>query len=74
MGEMEPEAAKELALCWRYFPKDWFQFSWNFPGTGVYQMMKARKRMMKLIKETVLKKRASGEELGEFFKIIFGEM
>ncbi|XP_019089408.1 PREDICTED: cytochrome P450 708A2-like [Camelina sativa] len=74
MGEMEPEAAKELALCWRYFPRDWFQFSWNIPGTGVYRMMKARKRMMKLIKETVLKKRASGEEFGEFFKIIFGEM
>ncbi|XP_019087428.1 PREDICTED: cytochrome P450 708A2-like [Camelina sativa] len=74
MGEMEPEAAKELALCWRYFPRDWFQFSWNIPGTSVYRMMKARKRMMKLIKETVLKKRASGEEFGEFFKIIFGEM
>ncbi|KAL1220607.1 Cytochrome [Cardamine amara subsp. amara] len=74
MGEMEPEAAKELTLCWRYFPRDWFQFSWNIPGTGVYQMVKARKRMMKLIKETVLKKRASGEEFGEFFKIIFGEM
>ncbi|CAE6194604.1 unnamed protein product [Arabidopsis arenosa] len=74
MGEMEPEAAKELALCWRYFPRDWFQFSWNVPGTGVYRMMKARKRMMKLIKEMVLKKRASGEEFGEFFKIIFGEM
>lgn len=29
--------------------------------------------MMNLLKETVLKKRASGEELGEFFKIIFGE-
>ncbi|EFH46501.1 hypothetical protein ARALYDRAFT_355245 [Arabidopsis lyrata subsp. lyrata] len=74
MGEMEPEAAKELALCWRYFPRDWFQFSWNVPGAGVYRMMKARKRMMKLIKEMVLKKRASGEEFGEFFKIIFGEM
>ncbi|EOA18288.1 hypothetical protein CARUB_v10006787mg [Capsella rubella] len=74
MGEMEPEAAKELALCWRCFPREWFQFSWNIPGTGVYRMMKARKRMMKLIKEMVLKKRASGEEFGEFFKIIFGEM
>lgn len=29
--------------------------------------------MMNLLKETVLKKRAAGEELGEFFKIIFGE-
>ncbi|EOA18528.1 hypothetical protein CARUB_v10007083mg, partial [Capsella rubella] len=73
MGEMEPEAAKQLALCWRYFPTEWFQLSWNVPGTGVYRMMKARKQMMKLIKETVLKKRASGEEFGEFFKIIFGE-
>ncbi|KAL0693588.1 hypothetical protein Bca4012_060768 [Brassica carinata] len=34
---------------------------------------KARKRMMNLLKEVVLKKRASGEEFGEFFKIIFGE-
>lgn len=34
----------------------------------------ARKRMMKLLKETVLKKIASGDEFGEFFKIIFGEM
>lgn len=33
----------------------------------------ARKRMMKLIKETVVKKKASGEELGEFLNIIFGE-
>ncbi|CAN8232005.1 unnamed protein product [Cochlearia groenlandica] len=73
MGEMEPKAANELALCWRYFPKEWFQFSWNIPGTGVYRMMNARKRMMKLIKETILKKKANGEELGEFFEIIFGE-
>lgn len=28
---------------------------------------------MKLLKETVLKKRASGEEFGEFFKLIFAE-
>jgi len=27
--------------------------------------------MLHLLKETILKKRASGEELGEFFKIIF---
>ncbi|ESQ55990.1 hypothetical protein EUTSA_v10027547mg [Eutrema salsugineum] len=74
MGEMEPEAAKELALCWRYFPSGWFRFSFNLPGTGVYNMMKAKKTMMKLLKDTVLKKRASGEEFGEFFKIIFGEM
>ncbi|EOA25728.1 hypothetical protein CARUB_v10019089mg, partial [Capsella rubella] len=38
-----------------------------------YNMMKARKRMKKLLKEEVLKKRASGEELEEFFEIIFGE-
>ncbi|CAH2079063.1 unnamed protein product [Thlaspi arvense] len=74
MGEMEPKAAKELALIWRHFPKGWFRFSWNIPGTGVYQMMKARKQMMNILKETVLKKRASGEEFGEFFKMIFGEM
>ncbi|CAN8275089.1 unnamed protein product [Cochlearia groenlandica] len=73
MGEMEPEAAKELALCWRYFPSGWFRFSLNLPGTGVYEMMKARGRMMKILKETVSKKRASGEDFGEFFKIIFGE-
>lgn len=30
--------------------------------------------MMDLIKENVLKKRASGEQFGEFFKIIFGEI
>lgn len=30
--------------------------------------------MMKVLKETILKKRASGEELGEVFKIIFGKM
>ena len=29
--------------------------------------------MMKVLKETVLKKRASGEELGDFFKTIFGD-
>ncbi|VYS62770.1 unnamed protein product [Arabidopsis thaliana] len=74
MGEMEPEAAKELALCWRYFQSGWFRFFLNLPGTGVYKMMKARKRMMKLLRKTVLTKRASGEELGEFFNIIFGEM
>ncbi|CAH2079064.1 unnamed protein product [Thlaspi arvense] len=74
MGEMEPEAAKELAQCWTHFPKGWFRFSWNIPGTGVYQMMKARKRMIDILKETVLRKRASGEELGEFFKMLFGEM
>ncbi|CAE5963031.1 unnamed protein product [Arabidopsis arenosa] len=71
-GDMEPETAKELALCWRCFPSGWFRFPLNLPGTGVYKMMKARKRMLKLLKETVLKKRASGEEFGEFFKIIFG--
>ncbi|ESQ55994.1 hypothetical protein EUTSA_v10027015mg, partial [Eutrema salsugineum] len=65
--------AKELALCWIYFPSGWFRFSFNLPGTGVYNMMKAKKKMMKLLKDTVLKKRASGEEFGEFFKIIFGE-
>ncbi|KAG7620558.1 Cytochrome P450 superfamily [Arabidopsis suecica] len=74
MGEMEPEAAKELALCWRYFQSGWFRFFLNLPGTGVYKMMKARKRMLKLLRKTVLTKRASGEELGEFFNIIFGEM
>ncbi|XP_010466591.1 PREDICTED: cytochrome P450 708A2-like [Camelina sativa] len=73
MGEMEPEAAKQLALCWRYFPSGWFRFPFNIPGIGVYNMMKARKTMKKLLKEEVLKKRASGEEFGEFFKIIFGE-
>ncbi|KAH0909916.1 hypothetical protein HID58_033237 [Brassica napus] len=35
--------------------------------------MKARKMMMNLLKEAVLKKRALGEELGKFFKIICGE-
>ena len=30
--------------------------------------------MMNLLKETVLKKRASGEQFEEFFKIIFGEI
>ncbi|CAA7017262.1 unnamed protein product [Microthlaspi erraticum] len=40
MGEMEPEAAKELTLCWRHFPKGWFRFSWNIPGNGFYRMMK----------------------------------
>lgn len=35
--------------------------------------MQARKRMMSLLKEAVLKKRALGEEFGEFFKIICGE-
>ncbi|KFK33811.1 hypothetical protein AALP_AA5G063100 [Arabis alpina] len=74
MGEMEPEAAKELTLCWRGFPRELFQFSLNIPGNGVYRMMKARNRMMKILKEMVLKKRASGEEFGEFFKIIFGEI
>ncbi|CAN8323635.1 unnamed protein product [Cochlearia groenlandica] len=58
---------------WRYFPSGWFRFSLNLPGTGVYEMLKARKRMMKILKETVSKKRASGEDFGEFFKIIFGE-
>nr|QWK52290.1 cytochrome P450 702A2-2 [Isatis tinctoria] len=73
MGEMEPEAAKKLACCWRYFPSGWFRFSFNLPGTGVYRMIKARKRMINIIKKTVLSKRASGDEFGEFFKIIFGE-
>ncbi|VVB01075.1 unnamed protein product [Arabis nemorensis] len=73
MGEMEPEAAKELALCWRFFPSGWFRFTVNLPGTGVYRLMKARQRMMKILKETVMKKRASGEEFGEFFKTIFTE-
>ncbi|XP_024005628.1 cytochrome P450 708A2 isoform X2 [Eutrema salsugineum] len=73
MGDLEPEAAKELALCWRNFLSGWFRFPFNFPGMGVYNMMKVRKRMMKLLKDLVLKKRASGEEFGEFFKIIFGE-
>uniref|UniRef100_M4EGN4 Uncharacterized protein n=1 Tax=Brassica campestris TaxID=3711 RepID=M4EGN4_BRACM len=35
--------------------------------------MQARKMMMNLLKEAVLKKRALGEELGKFFKIICGE-
>ncbi|KAG7542807.1 Cytochrome P450 superfamily, partial [Arabidopsis thaliana x Arabidopsis arenosa] len=70
MGEMEPEAAKELALCWRYFPRDWFQFSWNVPGTGVYRMMKARKRMMKLIKETVLTNETTPGILAATIKLI----
>ncbi|VVB01076.1 unnamed protein product [Arabis nemorensis] len=74
MGEMEQEAARELAHCWRFFPSGWFRFPFNIPGTGVYKMVQARKRMMKLLKETVLKKIESGEEFGEFFKIIFGEM
>jgi len=74
MGEMEPEAAKELTLSWRIFPRDWFRFSWNIRGTGVYRMVKARNQMIKVLKEKVLKKRSSGEELGEFFKILFGEM
>ncbi|KFK41010.1 hypothetical protein AALP_AA2G073600 [Arabis alpina] len=74
MGEMEPEAAKELALCWRFFPSGWFRFPFNIPGTGLYKMIKARKKMMKLLKETVMKKKASGEEFGEFFNIIFKEM
>ncbi|CAN7080949.1 unnamed protein product [Brassica oleracea var. botrytis] len=75
MGDMEPHAAKELTQCWRGFPRGWFRFSWSIPGNGVYRMLKAcaRNQMMNLLKETVLKKRASGEELGEFFKIIFGE-
>ncbi|KAF8082780.1 hypothetical protein N665_0808s0016 [Sinapis alba] len=73
MGEMEPEAAKELALCWRYFPSGWFKFGFNLPGTGLYKMLKARNRMLSLLKKMVLNKRASGEELGEFFKIIFAE-
>ena len=30
--------------------------------------------MINILKETVLKKRASGEELGEFFKTLLGEM
>ncbi|KAG7529488.1 Cytochrome P450 superfamily, partial [Arabidopsis suecica] len=64
MGEMEPEAAKKLALCWRYFPSGWFRLPFNFPGIGVYNMMKARKRMKKLLKEEVLKKREAGEEFG----------
>ncbi|CAA7017269.1 unnamed protein product [Microthlaspi erraticum] len=55
------------------FSSSWFQFSFNVPGTGVYRMMKARNKMMKLLKESILKKRASGEEFGEFFKTIFGE-
>lgn len=42
MGEMEPKAAKELTLCWRYFPRGWFRFSWNIPGNGVCRMMKVR--------------------------------
>lgn len=42
MGEMEPEAAKELTLCWTFFPREWFRFSWNIPGTGVYHMIKVR--------------------------------
>nr|VDC75634.1 unnamed protein product [Brassica rapa] len=85
MGEMEPEAAKELTLCWSHFPKGWFRISWNIPGNGVYRMMKkenwgddvlkqAKKQMINILKETVLKKRASGEELGEFFKTLLGEM
>ncbi|KAL0890304.1 hypothetical protein Bca101_014287 [Brassica carinata] len=73
MGEMEPEAAKELALCWRHFPSGWFKFGFNLPGTGLYKMLKARKRMMSLLKKMILNKRASGEEFGEFFKIIFAE-
>ncbi|XP_010511939.1 PREDICTED: cytochrome P450 708A2-like [Camelina sativa] len=73
MGNMEPEAAKKLALCWRYFPSGWFRLPFKIPGMGIYNMMKARKTMKKLLKEEVLKKRASGEEFGEFFKIIFGE-
>ncbi|KAL9293308.1 putative cytochrome P450 [Arabidopsis thaliana] len=73
MGEMEPEAAKKLALCWRYFPSGWFRLPFNLPGIGVYNMMKARKRMKTLLKEEVLKKREAGEEFGEFSKIIFGE-
>ncbi|CAA7017259.1 unnamed protein product [Microthlaspi erraticum] len=74
MGEIEPEVAKELTKCWIHFPKGWFRFSWNIPGTGVYRMIKAREQMMKILKDTVFKRRASGEDLGEFFSVMFGDM
>ncbi|CAA7016096.1 unnamed protein product [Microthlaspi erraticum] len=74
MGDMEHEAAKELELCWRGIPSGWFGFSYNFPGSTVYQILKARKKMLTIIKEMIVKKRASGEELGEFLDIIFQEM
>lgn len=40
MGDMDPETAKELAICWRKFPSGWFRFPFKIPGMGVYDMMK----------------------------------
>uniref|UniRef100_A0A1J3HXK7 Cytochrome P450 708A2 n=1 Tax=Noccaea caerulescens TaxID=107243 RepID=A0A1J3HXK7_NOCCA len=74
MGDMDPEDAKELELCWGGFPGGWFGFSYNIPGTALYQLLKARKKMMTLIKKIIVKKRSAGEDFGEFFDIIFREM
>ncbi|XP_010528790.1 PREDICTED: cytochrome P450 708A2-like [Tarenaya hassleriana] len=74
MGEMEPEAAKELELCWRAFRTSWFQFPFTIPGTTVYKFVKARKRAMKILKELVRRKEESKEGLGDFLDIVFGEM
>lgn len=36
---MESEAVKELGLCWTAFRTNWFNFSYNFPGTTVYRFV-----------------------------------
>ncbi|CAH2079066.1 unnamed protein product [Thlaspi arvense] len=68
-GEMESEAVRELGLCWTAFRTNWFNFSYNFPGTTVYRLVKARRRAAKLLKGLIQKKNASKEGLGDFLDI-----
>lgn len=52
MGDMEPEDAKELELCWGGFPSGWFGFSYNIPGTALYQLLKVRIFMIQVTPKT----------------------
>ncbi|ESQ55995.1 hypothetical protein EUTSA_v10027495mg [Eutrema salsugineum] len=68
MGETESEAVKDLGLCWSAFRANWFNFSYNIPGTT------ARRKATTLLKALIQKKQASKEVLGEFLDVIFDEM
>ncbi|CAE6195901.1 unnamed protein product [Arabidopsis arenosa] len=74
IGGMESEAVKELGLCWTAFRTNWFNFSYNFPGTTVYRFVMARKRAAKLLKGLIQKKKESKQGLGDFLDILFDEM
>lgn len=51
IGEMESEAVKELGLCWAAFRTNWFNFSFNVPGTTVYRFVQVNITLFHLVFE-----------------------